>query len=339
MSDPAWTGFHFVNQPTKTVEMDFGEIRYINRISMNFLYDGEKSITPPSRIQFAVSEDGKNWTAVYDSRGVADSNSTYKHQYFSIKPVKAQYIMFYLYSTSEWAFVDELEIWGDDRSEPSVNPPVEPEKQPGFAYPGSDTAGIRNLAVLDASLSWTVEALAPYFTYQGSAIGDYSMFDGVAVTGSPADYPALLQKINETGKELKIVLALPYENSGSLDEQKQNTENTLNSLLTMTDVYENLSLAGILLMNPDLSNPSLTDYSAQLIHNAGLKVFWLPSADVTGLGSWREHGIDTAACGASAVSAAYEHNLGMLVEGSGLSESSGYPRPFGHGKFPGKICL
>ena len=40
------------------------------------------------------------------------------------------------------------------------------------------------------------------------------MFDGVAVTGSPSDYPALLQKLSETGKELKIVLALPYESGG-----------------------------------------------------------------------------------------------------------------------------
>ena len=66
MSDPAWTGFHFANQPTKTVEVDFGEIRYLNRISMNFLYDGEKGITPPDRVQFSFSEDGKKWTTVYD---------------------------------------------------------------------------------------------------------------------------------------------------------------------------------------------------------------------------------------------------------------------------------
>ncbi len=317
MSDPAWTGFHFVNQPTKTVEMDFGEIRYINRISMNFLYDGEKSITPPSRIQFAVSEDGKNWTAVYDSRGVADSNSTYKHQYFSIKPVKAQYVMFYLYSTSEWAFADELEIWGDSRSEPSVVIPVDPpkpEKQPGFAYPGSDTAGIRNLAVLDAGLSWTAKALAPYFTYQGSAVGDYSMFDGVAVTGSPSDYPALLQKLSETGKELKIVLALPYESGGNMDEQKRKTETALNSLLAMTDAYENLTLVGILLTNPHLTDTDLVDYSAQLIHNEGLKVFWLPSADAEGLSSWQEHGIDSAACNSAVSATAYEHNLGLLIK-------------------------
>ncbi|MEG2597834.1 MAG: discoidin domain-containing protein, partial [Oscillospiraceae bacterium] len=192
-TDAAWTGFYFNKRPSKTVEIDFGEIRFINKIAMNFLTDSSNGVALPNTTQFAVSEDGKNWTTVYNSKDAKPTGSTLKHQFFSSEPIKAQYVMFYMYSRNDWTLVDEIEIWGNDKTAPPIDPPtppVDPEIVKDFALPNAASGNIHNMAVLDiGATEWTADLLKPYTQHlsaTGRSLG--AMFDGIALTSSTSSY-------------------------------------------------------------------------------------------------------------------------------------------------------
>ncbi len=169
--DSAWNEFT-LKYPSAGIEFDFGEIRYLHSIMVN-----AKADSLPVKMHISVSEDGENWTAVLTEKNVSGFGASHKYRYFSVTPVKAQYVMVYMQGAENSVFIDEIEILSNEKSEPSVvvpDVPTEPSNpllKEGYAVPED---GIRSVALIDSDLQWNDEVLTEYAT----------IFDAFCITGS-----------------------------------------------------------------------------------------------------------------------------------------------------------
>ncbi len=298
--DQGWTGFSFNPGGAQFVTIDLGDTYMVSKFAVNFLTQSGTTVLP-NNLQFIVSQDGENWTTVYNSKGLASSGTTYKAQAFLGTPVKARYVMCYLYGASGISLVDEIEVFGDETPvDPDVTPPTPPSEVENYLIPGEATANISNLAILDTADS----QIAGSVQEQG--------FDGAALVGDASRYSEMLSALNNSGS-LKIVLGA--DNSSEIDSAISAFK---------AGSYGNLELVGIL-VDADMATAGSL---ASQIHQNGLKLFWIGEYDASGIETWEESGIDAAICRAGSASnltaaaeAAKEYGMGMLIASTGDYDS------------------
>ncbi len=292
--DAAWTGFAFTPGGAKYITLDLGDTYLVSKFSANFLTKSGTSVLPKN-VQFIVSQDGENWSTVYNGKSLSSSSDTYKAQAFLGTPVKARYVMYYLYNDSGVALIDEIEVSGDPTPvDPDVTPPTPPEEVENYLIPGEATGGIANLAILDTA------------AFQNAGNTLEQGFDGVAVTGDASSYGKILSDLNQKASgKLKVVL--------------EADASTLDDVISAFEAgsYSNLELAGIL-VTADLAE---ADALTTQIHAKSLKAFWLGSYNASGIENWKDHGIDAAICQADSASnltaaakTAKENGLGMALD-------------------------
>ena len=295
--DKAWTGFSFTaskGNGTKSVKIDLGDCYKVSKISANFLTKSGIAALPKN-VQFIVSQDGEKWTTVYNGKSISSSAETYKLQTFLGTPVKARYVMVYLYSESGLALMDEIEVFGDATPvKPDVTPPTPSTEAKNYLIPGEATGGIKNLGILDTA----------DFQNAGSVLNQG--FDGAAIVGEASNYGKILTDLNQkTNSTVKIVLGA--KDAASIDSAVSAFE---------SGSYGKLELVGILIESELSSADALT----AKIHGKSLKAFWIGDYNASGIAGWKDHGIDAAICRAgssnlaAAAKIAKENDLGMALD-------------------------
>ncbi len=318
--DAAWTGFSFTPGGAKYVTLDLGDTYMVSKFAANFLTKSGTSVLPKN-VQFIVSQDKVNWTTVYNGRGLASSGDTYKVQSFLGTPVKARYVMCYLYGDSGISLMDEIEVFGDETPvKPDVTPPTPSTEAKNYLIPGEATGGIKNLVILDTAK----------FQNAGSVLEQG--FDSIAVIGDTSGYGKILSDLNQKANgTVKIVLGA--KDAASIDSAVSAFE---------SGSYGKLELVGILIES-DLSG---ADALTAKIHGKSLKAFWIGSYNASGIAGWKDHGIDAAICQAgssnltAAAKTAKENGLGMALDASqGYDEYLNYLDAAVKDSFQGKYVF
>ncbi|MCQ6559972.1 DUF4855 domain-containing protein [Paenibacillus mendelii] len=166
--------------------VDLGEPKSIGAIKANFLNDRDPGINAPDDIRISVSMDGQNWAraAVVDKPASSDTGP-HTLQYVwdgavdglpSQQPqgdmVYARYVKINLV-LNVWAFIDEIEVWGEDgRLDGAVElTPDEPPQDGRYLEAGEATGGINDLVLFYNGQynnnigDWNASQFVPYVAY------------------------------------------------------------------------------------------------------------------------------------------------------------------------------
>lgn len=270
------------------------------------------------------------------------------------------------FSVFQHIFIDEIEVWGcDGRKEQAVVlPPDDPKfLPPGEASGGIRHLALLPHHG-QQNEGWTQDKLIPYISYVNPE-GEPTdwMFDGIAFAartspeqrclneglppGNQADWLWYLERIfrpggdaeqlqeavrtvaqalDEPGKQVHLVLSLPYpsphqhqfgevEEDGQLLSFSQDTAGAeeanrnrrkavawyIGELMRRWEKgsYENLKLTGLYWTAESLSDVAedmeLIRFTRDLAHAHGLKLFWVPHFQAIGAPRWKEAGFDAAA--------------------------------------------
>ncbi|WP_158289476.1 DUF4855 domain-containing protein [Paenibacillus flagellatus] len=206
LSSPGWQGH--LRGMSRTVSFDLQQLKSVSEVKANFLQNNGSAVYFPMKVTVSVSKDGTEWgtlaeiesripthdpakrTQAYAWNGAVDGLPRGNPH---ADMVLARYVNV-TFTTDDWVFLDEIEIWGVDGRAPSAKtlPPDEPAapEQPGYLQPGEATAGIRSLALLyngwNASGfgNWTKPSIMPYLGYENASGETVDLlFDGVLFLG------------------------------------------------------------------------------------------------------------------------------------------------------------
>jgi hypothetical protein len=189
-TDRAWQGH--LREEFRAVTVDLGAPKPIASVRAGFLQETSAGIYLPDRVLLYTSVDGRDWSAPL-SLGRASFGSVADpgraEVAFEGLSRTARYVRL-VFFTEVWVFIDEVEVWGQDR-EVQVDGPtdlldmrdpylglsrVAPADYEGFRLPevtvGSyfppghpDAAGVRHLMLIYTHSDWEVGSALPYVAY------------------------------------------------------------------------------------------------------------------------------------------------------------------------------
>lgn len=189
-TDPAWQGH--LRDEFRAVTFDLGAPKPVASVNAGFLYDTSAGIFLPDQVLLYTSVNGRDWSEPLTVRradfgNVANPGRT--EAVFTDLNRTARYVRL-VFFTEVWVFIDEVEIFGEDRvvavdgptdlldmNDPylglSDTPTVDyegfrlPEIGVGSYFPPGhpDAAGIRHLMLIYTHSDWTVGSALPYVAY------------------------------------------------------------------------------------------------------------------------------------------------------------------------------
>lgn len=187
---PAWQGH--LRDEFRVVTFDLGAPKPLTSVRAGFLYETGAGIYLPEQVLLYTSVNGHDWseplTLSRNDFGQVKSPSRVEVAFTDLNRT-ARYVRL-VFFTEVWVFIDEVEIFGEDRvvdvDGPTdlldMNDPylglsdVSPMDYEGFQLPETalgtyfppghpDAAGVRHLMLIYTHSDWTVGSALPYVAY------------------------------------------------------------------------------------------------------------------------------------------------------------------------------
>lgn len=186
----AWQG-HLRNE-FRVVTFDLGAVKPVDEVNVGFLHAPGANIHLPNEVHVYTSINGKDWTGpktvTRTMMGTPPNAERREAKFINLGPARYVRVVFTVYM---WAFIDEIEVWGEDReiavdeptdlldmSDPllgfnvetmgkALNVHVAPNKNVGAYTPiGTEAAaGARHIMLIYTHERWTVNDALPYVAY------------------------------------------------------------------------------------------------------------------------------------------------------------------------------
>lgn len=187
----AWQGH--LREQYRVVTIDLQAVKPVHEVVVGFLHDRSAGIFLPDQTLLQTSVDGKTWTEPLNvakhELGRLTSPARYDIAFRGLDTV-ARYVRIAFY-VEVWVFVDEIEVWGEDRIvavRDSQDAPGLPQDDPhlglndlpaawrgdempaeirnAFFPPGhADAGGVRHMVLIYTHSDWLVGEALPYVAY------------------------------------------------------------------------------------------------------------------------------------------------------------------------------
>lgn len=188
---PAWQGH--LREQFRVVTIDLQAVKPVREVVVGFLHDPSAGIFLPDRTLLQTSVDGHTWTApvalAKHEFGTLTSPARYEAAFRNLD-VAARYVRV-VFFVEVWVFVDEIEVWGEDRivavpggegagGLPKDDPYLGPSEQHA-AWRGSEptsavrdayfppghpgAGGVRHMVLIYTHGDWLVGEALPYVAY------------------------------------------------------------------------------------------------------------------------------------------------------------------------------
>ncbi|MBQ9848322.1 MAG: DUF4855 domain-containing protein [Clostridia bacterium] len=111
ISDPAW--FHITRANSRTIVFDLGKTSAVSGFSVGFLRDASAGVEMPRHLTVRISENGKDWQALYFEKSVTGTGNNYIRRIEEDfdKTYKARYVEVY-FMVNTHVYVDEITVVG-----------------------------------------------------------------------------------------------------------------------------------------------------------------------------------------------------------------------------------
>ena len=100
---------------------DLGESKDIRKISANLLSKNNDGVFLPNTVKYYSSEDGVNWNEFYNEIPNAGNELGAEKMEWNGYDLYSRYIKVQLLSDTEWTYIDEVEIWGEEVADLILN--------------------------------------------------------------------------------------------------------------------------------------------------------------------------------------------------------------------------
>lgn len=186
----AWQG-HLRNE-FRVVTFDLGAVKPVDEVNVGFLHDPSAGVNLPNEVHLYTSVNGRDWkgpkTVTRSMMGTPSGAARREAKFVNVGPARYVRIVFTVYM---WAFIDEVEVWGEDREldvegptdlldltdpylgfdadgmGPALSVHIAPDKNIGRYLPiGTEAAGgARHIMLIYTHERWTVSDALPYVAY------------------------------------------------------------------------------------------------------------------------------------------------------------------------------
>lgn len=186
----AWQGH--LREEFRAITFDLEVPKPIDTVSIGFLLETSSGIFLPEQVLLYTSINGKDWgdpTILRRADFGSPLDPGRKEVTFADLDLTARYIRI-VFFTEVWVFIDEVEVWGEDRAV-EVNEPTDlldmndpylglsdtapstwepfrlPEETAGAYFPPgiTEAAGVKHLMLIYTHSDWTMGTALPYVAY------------------------------------------------------------------------------------------------------------------------------------------------------------------------------